>query len=403
MQLLANLKHTFRALRHKNYRLFFTGQGISLVGTWMQQMAISWLTYRITRSPFMLGFVGFLGTIPTFVFTPFAGALADRTSRHRMLLITQVLEMVQAFILAALIFSGKIQVWHILVLTLFLGIVTAFDSPARHAFVVEMIGKREDLGNAIALNSLMFNSARLIGPSVAGIIVALFGEGMCFLINGLSYVTVIVALFRMTITRRIASDMNKNIIDDMREGISYALKHALIRRVLLLTALFSTMGMSYVVLMPIFAKDILGGGADTLGLLMGATGLGALVGAFFLAGRKDAKGLGKIVFVTTNVFGVGLMAFSFSGILWVSTALLVFIGFGMMVQMTSNNTIIQTVVHDDKRGRVLSLFMVAFMGMVPFGCLIAGGLAAKIGAAHTLVICGLCCIIGSFLFRLNTE
>lgn len=393
----------FRALKHKNYRLFFTGQTISLTGTWMQQMAIGWLIYRLTNSPFMLGFVGFLGNIPTFIFTPFAGVLADRVSRQRMLIVTQTLEMVQALILAALIMTGKIEVWHILALTIFLGIVVAFDSPARHAFIVEMVAEKKDLPNAIALNSLVFNSARLIGPSIAGILVALFGEGICFLANGLSYIAVIAALFGMHITRQAAARHDKHIMHDLKEGFSYAFNDRLIRSVLLLTGLVSMMGMSYVVLMPVFAKDILKGNAGTLGLLMGSTGLGALVGAFFLAARKGAKGLDKVVVLTTNMFGVGLIAFSFSKVLWLSMATLLFIGFGMMVQMASNNIILQTVVHDDKRGRVMSLFMVAFLGMVPFGCLIAGALAGRFGAPNAIVVSGFFCVAGSFLLRDNNN
>ncbi len=389
----------FRALRHKNYRLFFIGQGISLTGTWMQQMAIGWLIYRLTKSPFMLGFVGFLGNIPTFIFTPFAGVLADRMNRHRMLVITQALEMVQALILAALIMTGKVEVWHILALTIFLGIVVSFDSPARHAFIVEMVGKREDLGNAIALNSLVFNAARLIGPSIAGILVALFGEGICFLFNGLSYIAVIAALLGMHITHRVMVGQDKHIMRGLKEGVNYAFSNKLIRSILLLTGLVSMMGMSYVVLMPVFAKDVLRGDANTLGFLMGSTGLGALIGAFFLASREGTKGLNGVVFLTTNIFGIGLIAFSFSRVLWLSMLILLFIGFGMMVQMSANNTIIQAIVHDDKRGRVMSLFMVAFMGMVPFGCLIAGALANRFGAPNAIMASGISCVAGSFLLR----
>lgn len=399
MTLLNDLKHIFRALKHKNYRLFFTGQAISLTGTWMQQVAIGWLIYRLTKSPLMLGFVGFLGSVPTFILTPFAGVLADRVSRHRILIVTQVLGMVQALIFAALIMTGKIEIWHILALTVFLGIAVAFDSPTRHAFIVEMVAEKKDMGNAIALNSLVFNAARLVGPSIAGILVALFGEGICFLINGLSYIAVIAALFGMHVTHRTVAANGKHIIHDLKEGFIYAFSDRLIRSILLLTGIISMMGMSYVILMPVFAKDILGGSAGTLGLLMGSTGLGALVGAFFLAARKEVKGLGKVVILTTNIFGIGLMAFSFSRTLWLSMAVLLFVGFGMMVQMASNNIILQTVVHDDKRGRVMSLFMVAFMGMIPFGCLIAGGLANRFGAPNAIMISGLFCIAGSLLMR----
>ncbi len=394
--LLNNIKHTFRALRHRNYKLYFTGQGISLTGTWMQQMAISWLTYRITNSVFMLGLVGFLGQIPSLFFMPFAGVFADRYSRHRILIITQALEMAQAFVLAALIMSGVVSIWHIIILTVFLGIVIAFDAPARHAFVVEMVSKKEDLSNAIALNSLVFNAARLIGPSIAGILVALMGEGMCFLINGVSYIAVILALLSMSIAPRMIKEKNKPIIQGLKEGISYTLNNPTIKAIMLVTALISLVGMSYVVLMPVFAKDVLGGDSGTLGYLMGASGLGALLGALYLASRKSIKGLGRISFFTANIFGIGIIAFSFSRVLWISMLILIFTGFGMMAQMASNNTVLQTIVHDDKRGRVMSIFMVAFMGVVPFGSLLAGSMAHAFGAPHTLLILGIVCILGSF-------
>lgn len=395
---LINITHTFRALRHRNYRLYFAGQSVSLIGTWMQYMAISWLTYRITNSAVMLGFIGFLGQIPTLFFAPFAGVFADRYNRHRILVVTQVLEMAQAFILAALIISGVISVWHIIILTMFLGIVTAFDAPARHAFVVEMVTKKEDLSNAIALNSLVFNSARLIGPAMAGILVALVGEGMCFFINGLSYIAVILALFSMKITPRMIKDDNKPIIQGFKEALSYTLGHQAIKSIMFITALVSLIGMSYIVLMPVFAKDVLGGDSSTLGFLMGASGLGALLGALYLASRKSVKGLEKVAFYAANIFSIGLIAFSFSRILWLSMAILVFTGFGMMAQMASNNTLLQTIVHDDKRGRVMSIFMAAFMGTVPFGCLLAGAMANLLGAPTTLMIFGVLCLIGSFLF-----
>jgi MFS family permease len=307
--------------------------------------------------------------------------------------------MIQALILAALIMTGRVEVWHILALTIFLGIATAFDAPARHAFIVELVGKKEDLGNAIALNSLVFNAARLVGPSIAGILVALFGEGICFLFNGLSYIAVIAALLGMHITHRVVISQDKHIIRGLKEGVNYAFSNKLIRSILLLTGIMSMMGMSYVVLMPVFAKDVLRGDANTLGFLMGSTGLGALIGALFLASRKGTKGLNGIVFLTTNIFGIGLIAFSFSKVLWLSSLILLFIGFGMMVQMSANNIIIQSVVHDDKRGRVMSLFMVAFMGMVPFGCLIAGSLANRFGAPNAIMASGLFCVAGSFLLR----
>ena len=403
MSFLKNIKHTFRALNHRNYRLYFAGQSISLIGTWMQQVAISWLTYRITNSAFMLGLVGFLGQMPALFFTPIAGVFADRYNRHRILITTQCLAMLQALILAALIMSGKVSLWHIIVLTIFLGIVVAFDAPARHAFVVEMVSKKEDLSNAIALNSLIFNAARLIGPSIAGILIAIVGEGMCFFFNGVSYIAVIFALLGMHIVPRMIQKDHKPIMQTFNEGMSYTLGHPVIKSIILTTALVSLVGMSYVVLMPVFAKDVLGGDSGTLGLLMGASGLGALLGALYLASQKDIKGLGKISFYTVNIFGISLIIFSFSHILWLSMLILVFTGFGMMAQMASNNTVLQTIVHDDKRGRVMSIFMAAFMGMVPFGCLLAGTLAGFFGAPRTLLVFGILCLVGSFLFVRRTD
>lgn len=403
MSLLINIKHTFRALRHRNYRLYFAGQSISLIGTWMQQMAIGWLVYRITNSPFMLGFVGFLSQAPSLIFTPLAGVIADRYNRHRILVVTQILAMIQALLLAALIMGRVVSVWHIIALSMFLGIITAFDGPARHAFIVEMVSKKEDLSNAIALNSLIFNAARLVGPSIAGILVALVGEGMCFLINGISYIAVIFALLSMHIMPRQFEKHRKPIMHGLKEGINYAFGHPAIRSIILLTGLVSMMGMSYVVLMPIFARDILHGGSATLGFLMGASGLGALCGATYMASRTGVKGLDKLTFLTTNIFGAGLIIFSFSRTIWFSMAIMMFTGFGMMVQMASNNTALQTMVHDDKRGRVMSFFMVAFMGMVPFGCLLAGGLASRFGAPNALIVCGASSVIGSFLFKLKQE
>lgn len=394
---LANISHTFRALNYRNYRLYFTGQSISLVGTWMQYMAISWLTYRITNSAFLLGMTGFLGQIPTLIFTPFSGVLADRHNRQKILIITQILEMIQAFLLAALIISGVISIIHIMILTVFLGVVTAFDAPARHAFVVEMVSKKEDLSNAIALNSLTFNAARLIGPAMAGILIALVGEGMCFFINGVSYIAVILALLGIRTAARAIKKEDKPVLHSFKEGLSYVMEQPVIRSIISITALASLVGMSYMVLMPIFAKDILHGDSGALGYLMGSSGLGALSGALYLASRKNLKGLGRIAFFTAIFFSICLVAFSLSRILWLSMAILVFTGFGMIAQMASYNTILQTIVHDDKRGRVMSIFMAAFMGVVPFGCLLAGSLADLFGAPNTLAIFGILSLVGSLI------
>jgi len=392
------LKFILRALRYRNYRLFFIGQGISLVGSWIQIIAVSWLVYRLTNSPFLLGAVGFASQIPTFLLAPFAGVLADRLNRRRILIITQTLFMIQALILAILALTGNIAVWHILVLGVFVGLVNGFDIPARQAFVVDIIENRNDLVNAIALNSSMFNAARLLGPAVAGILIAATGEGACFLINSISFLAVIFALLAMRIKTKKPTQQNSHILQGLKEGFIYAFGFAPIRYILLLLSLVSLMGMSYAILMPIVAKEILGGGARTLGLLMGATGLGALAGTVFLASRKSIQGLEKIITWGTLIFGAGVVAFSFSRVLRMSLLLLLGVGFGMMIQMGASNTVLQSLTEDDKRGRVMSFFAMAFMGMAPFGSLLAGSLTSWIGAGNTLLISGVCCIFGSLFF-----
>ena len=392
------LERVLRALHHRNYRLFFGGQSISLMGTWMQRIAMSWLVYRLTNSAFLLGVIGFTGQIPTFLLTPIAGVLADRLNRHHILLVTQTLAMIQALILALLVLTGTIAVWHIVSLSIFLGFVDAFDIPARQSFVVEMIENREDLGNAIALNSSMVHSARLIGPSVAGILIAVIGEGMCFLLNGISYLAVIVSLLAMKIKSTKKETRRTHILKGVKEGFSYAFGFIPIRSVLLLTALVSLMGMSYEVLMPIFARDILHGDSHTLGFLMGGSGVGALAGVIYLASRRSVLGLEKWNALATSIFGAGLIAFSLSRFFWFSLFLMLLTGFGIMVQHTSSSTVLQTVVDEDKRGRVMSLYAVAFRGMMPFGSLLAGSLAIKIGASNTVMIGGVSCILGSLMF-----
>jgi len=392
------LSSIFRALSHRNYRLFFGGQSISLIGTWLQLTAVSWLVYRLTDSSFLLGLVGFSSRIPTFVLASLAGVLVDRWNRHRLLVATQVFSLIQALILAILVLTGTIAIWHIIVLTLFLGIVNAFDIPVRQSFIVEMIERREDLGNAIALNSSMVNGARLLGPSVAGTLIALMGEGFCFLLNALSFVAVIAALLAMRITPKTRATQKTPLWQGLKEGYRYAFGFFPIRSLLLLLALVSFMAMPYTVLMPVFAGRILHGGPETLGFLLGATGVGALAGTLFLASRKSVLGLGRIIVIGSFLFGMGLIGFSFSRVFWLSAVMMVVTGFGMMIQMTSTNTVLQTIVDEDKRGRVMSFYTMAFMGMVPFGSLFAGSLASAIGTPETTMVGGISCILGSLLF-----
>jgi len=392
------LKLIFRALNHRNYRLFFGGQGISLIGTWMQQIAMNWLVYRLTHSALLLGIVGFTSRIPTFLLASLAGVLADRWNRHRILVSTQTLSMIQAMILAILVLTGTIAVWHIILLSLFLGLINALDIPTRQSFVVEMIEKKEDLGNAIALNSSMVNGARLLGPSLAGILIAALGEGMCFLLNGISFIAVILALLAMEIKPKQREIQSSEVFERLKEGFSYAFGFAPIRSVLLLLALVSLMGMPFTVLMPIFAEKILNGGAQALGFLMGATGVGAIIGSIYLASRRSVLGLGRIIVISSSLFGIGLIAFSLSRLFWLSLLMMLLTGFGMMVEMASSNTVLQTIVEEDKRGRVMSFYTMAFMGMVPFGSLLAGSLANNIGAPKTVMIGGIACIFGSAMF-----
>jgi MFS family permease len=391
-----------RALRHRNYRLFFGGQSVSLIGTWMTKVATSWLVYRLTGSAWLLGITGFAGQIPTFILAPFAGVWVDRWDRHRTLVVTQILSMVQSFALAGLALARIITIPEIVWLSIAQGVINAFDIPARQSFVVEMIDGREDLSNAIALNSSMVTAARLLGPSIAGVLIAGVGEGYCFLIDGGSYIAVIASLLLMKLKDRVPVEHKARAMwVDLREGWSYVAHSVPIRSVLILLAMISLVGMPYVVLMPIFAGSVLHGGPHTMGFLMGASGVGALAAALFLAARKTVLGLGRIIPISAAIFGVGLIGFSLSRVLWVSLFLMVLTGAGMMEQMAASNTILQTIVDDDKRGRVMSFYSMAFMGMAPFGSLLAGAAATRIGAPATLLIGGAFCIAGSLWFASN--
>ena len=388
----------FRSLKYKNYRLFFGGQSISLVGTWMQRLAMPWLVYHMTGSAFLLGVVSFAGQIPTFLLAPFAGVITDRLSRYKVLLITQIISLVQACVLAILALSGAIQLWHIVGLSILLGCVNAFDVPSRHSFVLEMVEKKEDLGNAIALNSMMFNSARLIGPSIAGLILATAGEGICFLINAISYIFVIISLLMMKVRPREIPKREKHMFKEIREGLEYTFGYAPIKHLIFLLGIVSLMGSTYTVLMPVFAKEVLHGGSDTFGFLMGAAGLGALLGAVFLASRESLIKLGRLIPAAAALFGTGLIIMSFLKIFPVTLILMVLVGLGMMLHTASSNIIIQTITDDDKRGRVMGFYTMAIMGTAPFGSLIAGFLAKTIGTPETILVGGISCVIGALFF-----
>jgi MFS family permease len=387
-----------RALRHPNFRLFFCGQSVSLIGTWMTRLATSWLVYRLTGSSFLLGVISFASQIPTFLLGPVAGVWADRWERRRVLLITQILAAVQSLLLAGLTLSGHITIWEIVWLSVFQGLINAFEMPARQSFLVQMVDGRTDLSNAIALNSTMVNSARLLGPALAGITIAAVGEGYCFLIDGLSYLAVIASLLAMKLppikTERVAA----SLFVQLKEGWTYVSTFAPIRTVLLSFAIISFMGVPYTVLMPIFATKVLHGGPHTLGFLMGAAGVGSVVSALWLAARKSVRGLYRVIPTVAAVFGLGLIAFSFSRNYWLSLALMGVTGFGMLQFAAASNTVIQTIVEEDKRGRVMSYYMMAYMGASPFGSLLAGSLAPVIGAPGTVLLCGVGCVAGAAWF-----
>jgi MFS family permease len=382
-----------RAFSYPNYRLFFGGQIVSLIGSWISITATSWLVYRLTGSAMALGVVGFAGQFPGFVMGPFAGAFLDRWDRHRVLVATQTFSMVQSFALAILTFTGHITVPAIIALNAVQGIVNAFDMPARQAFLPTMITDREDLANAIAMNSSMFNAARLVGPSVAGFIIATAGEAWCFLADGASFVGVILALLAMTDVRQPhPTAAHAGFMEHLFEGWRYVLGFRPIRSLMLQLAWLCLVVMPYTVLMPVFADEILGGGPHTLGFLMGASGLGAMSGALWLTTRKSVVGLGRVILVNTIVFGAGLMGFALSRWLWVSLVFMTVAGFGMMVQMASTNTVIQTIVDEEKRGRVMSFYTMSFLGTAPFGSLLAGWLSTRIGAPQTVLLSGVLCI-----------
>jgi MFS family permease len=387
---------TLRALRHRNFQLFFGGQLISLIGTWMQSVAQAWLVYSMTKSALLLGSVGFASQLPVFLVAPLGGITADRVNRQRLVIATQIASMILAGILAWLTLSGRVQVWHIFVLAALLGVVNAFDIPGRQSFLVDMVGK-EDLMNAIALNSSMFNAARIIGPAVAGILVAKIGEGWCFAANAISYIAVIVGLVLMHVHCAPRAGQGSPI-EDIIEGFRWVSRTKIIRALLLLIGLVSLVGMPYTVLMPIFADGILHGGARGLGILMGATGVGALLGALTLAAKTGVKGLGRWVTISCAALGISLACFAFSTSLWLSVALLLPAGYSMMLQMACSNTLIQTMVPDQLRGRVMSLYSMMFMGMAPFGAFFGGALAHRIGAPITVAAGGVACVLGAIWF-----
>jgi MFS family permease len=393
----ARVSLMLRAFKHKNYRLFFSGQLLSLIGTWMQSMAQMWLVYKLTHSAVALGLVGFAGQIPVLLFSTFGGVVADRTNRHRILLGTQTASMVLAFILSLLTMTHWVQVWHIYTLAALLGLVNAFDIPTRQSFIVEMVGK-EDLINAIALNSSMFNSARIVGPALGGILVAAVGEGWCFFLNGVSYVAVIAGLLLMELRPRKQHLGSGSTLSSIVEGFVYIRQKKPVRDLLILLGLISLMGMPYLTLMPIFAARILHGDAGALGMLMGASGLGSLIAALLLAARREVRGLGRVVALSAGGFGFFLILFSLSRQFWLSAGLLIPVGFSMVTQMAASNTLIQSLIPDRFRGRVMAAYSMMLLGMAPFGALLGGTVAHHIGAPGTVALGGAVCILAALVF-----
>lgn len=391
------LSEAFRALRYYNFRLFFAGQLISLIGTWMQTVAQSWLVYRLTGSSALLGLVGFSGQIPVFLFSPLGGVFADRHNRHRMIVATQSASMVLALILAALTLTHRIQVWHIFVLSALLGIVNAFDIPARQSFFQEMVG-RADLINAIALNSSMFNSARIVGPAIAGLLVSWIGEGWCFFANGVSYIAVIAGLLLMHVTPRIIHHSGHSAWQHVIEGARFVASAPAIRALLMLIALFSLCGQQYSVLMPIFADRIFHSGAHGLGVLLGINGVGALCGALIMAAKRGLKGLTRWIAIAAAIFSVAIMAFGFAPSFWIAGALLYVVGFSTMIHFGSTNTLIQMMSPDRLRGRAISAYSMMYMGMMPIGSMAAGFIAERLGARATVSAGGVICLLGALLY-----
>jgi MFS family permease len=394
------LPATLRTLQYRNFQLFFSGQLISLIGTWMQNVAQAWLVYRLTGSSVLLGAIGFAGQIPVFLMSPLGGIVADRYSRHRVVIATQTASMVLAFALAAVTLSGSVKIWHIFALSALLGVVNAFDIPARQSFIVDMVGKA-DLMNAIALNSSMFNASRVVGPAIAGILVANIGEGWCFFANAVSYIAVIAGLLLMNVPRHVHVEQPGSPLSHVAEGFRFVSRNPPVYVLLMLLGIVSLTGMPYAVLMPIFADRILHGGAAGLGWLMGASGVGALAGALLLASRQTVRGLGAWVAVSAVGFGVGLIAFGFSRVFWLSAAILLPVGFTMMIEMGSSNTLIQSMTPDRLRGRVMSVYSRMFMGMAPIGSLLAGAAADRLGAPWTVAAGGIICMAAAGVFALR--
>ncbi len=397
------IKNIYSSLHSRNYRTFFIGQSISLIGTWMQNVALSWLVYRITGSVFLLGLIGFTSQIPSFILSPFSGVLTDRYNRKNIMLLAQVLFMLQSLTMALLVLFNVVEVWHIIVLSIVFGIISAFDAPARHSLVIDLIDKPENLGNAIALNSAIFNAGRLIGPAIAGMTIALVGEGICFLLNTTSFIAVIIALLRIRIKFKPLVNKAARFKESFVEGFKYTFQSVPIRTLIYLLAILSLAGFPFLILLPAYAKEILHGGSDTLGFLMSALGAGAFMGALYMAGRRSVVGLAKLISVFCPLMGIAIATASFSESLFFSLGLFFIGGLSLILSLASINTMIQTIAEEDKRGRVMSFYAMALMGTTPIGNLMAGAIASKVGISYTLLIGGLITVLAGIWFQWNRK
>ncbi len=396
---LGALKNIFSSLRSRNYRLYFFGQCISVTGSWMQSIAMSWLIYRLSGSVMLLATINVLTQLPSFFISPFAGVLLDRVNRQRMLIITQVCFMLEAFVLALLMFSGVIQIWHILVLGLFVGLTNAFDSPTRQAMVLDLVDRKEDLSNAIALNSAVFNGARLVGPSVGGLLVAAFGEGWCFLLNGISYIAVIAAIIMMQLTYNFNKSAGVKVIAQLKEGIRYATGFLPIRALLIMIGMLSFFGMPFLVVIPAYVREVLNGTSETLGFLMSSFGAGALCAAIYMAARKSVLGLGKVLTLCCGLFACGLAAIAYVPWSWAAYLIAFPTGFGLIASLASINTLLQTLADDDKRGRVMSFYSMALIGMAPLGSMLLSLAEEFVGLSLSVLLFGLVCFVGAVVFE----
>lgn len=397
------IKKIFASLHSRNYRYYFIGQGISLIGSWMQNIALSWLVYRLTGSVFLLGVVGFCSQIPTFIFTPITGVLTDRFNRLRIMVVTQMLYMLQATLLALLVIFNLVEVWHIIALSIFSGTISAFDAPARQSLVIDLIDNPDDLGNAIALNSAIFNGARLVGPAIAGVAIAAVGEGVCFAANALSFIAVIGALLQIRIPPKPVTPKTENFKKSFTEGFQYTFQSVPIRRLIFVLATLSLVALPFIVLLPAYAREILHGGAKTLGYVMSAMGAGALIAALYMASRKSVLGLGNLITISIGILGIALLTASFSEVLLLSMIAFFFGGMAMILTLSAINTMLQTIADEDKRGRVMSFYAMAVMGTTPIGSLLAGSLASGFGIPITLIIAGSVTLVTALLFGLKIK